>query len=307
MNVRRHSLRQSLPSLHSLVLFEASARHLNFSKAAAELAITQPAVSHGIRHLEAALGQPLFLRESRRLTLTPHGQRLFAAVSGGLAAISETVEEIVRTPRRQSVVIAASTIMATEWLLPRLSGLRAIHPDLVVDLRIVDHDPDLAAAGIGLHIRLGDGAWPGYETVQLWPETIAPICSPDYLAARGGVTDPAEILDHDLVHFVDPHRLRMGWAEWLRASGVAVPERIPFSLRSNDPLLALRACEAGHGIALGTSPTDERSLGEGRTLRVYPHAVSTGRHFYLVSLHNPGQRRHIASVCDWLIAEAGCA
>ena len=83
MKTARRSLRQSLPSLHGLMLFEASARHLNFSAAAQELAITQSAVSHGVKQLEEALGHPLFLRENRALTLTSQGMRLFTSVSRG--------------------------------------------------------------------------------------------------------------------------------------------------------------------------------------------------------------------------------
>ena len=70
MNAPRRTLRQTLPSLHGLMLFEASARHLNFSKAADELGITQSAVSHAVKQLEDTLGHPLFLRENRALTLT---------------------------------------------------------------------------------------------------------------------------------------------------------------------------------------------------------------------------------------------
>lgn len=301
---QRRSLRQSIPSLHSLMLFEAAARHLSFSKAARELAITQPAVSHGIRLLEESLGQPLFLREYRALRLTSHGQRLFASVSGGFAGIAETVEEILNTGQRDIVTVGTSTIMAIECLLPLFPSLRADHPDLLIELRSLDRDPDLTASDIDIHIQVGDGQWPGYDTVRLWPERIVAVCSPDYLARRGPIRQLDELLDHDLIHYVDRFRYRLGWAEWFRASEVPVPARLPMVIRANDSLFAQKAAESGEGIALGWVPTINRALAGGRLVLAHPHVVETGRHFHLVAIRDPARRRHVTPFCDWLIAQS---
>ncbi|MFB9980830.1 LysR substrate-binding domain-containing protein [Mesorhizobium kowhaii] len=282
------------------MVFEASARHLNFSKAAEELSITQPAVSHGIRQLEASLAQLLFVRERRALKLTSHGQRLFASVSGSLTAIADTVDEISGAPQRNVVVVSTSTVMANEWLLPRLPLLREHDPTLIIDLRCTDRDPDLTADGIDLHIRIGDGNWPGYETSRLWRETINCICSPEYLQRYGPITLPSDLLEHRLVHYVDAHRYRLGWGEWFRASGISVPLSLPTTLKVNDSLLALRASENGEGISLGTRPVIDRSLASGLTVLAHPNVVTTGRYFYSVSVYNSSRRRHIALFRDWL-------
>lgn len=304
---QRQSLRQSLPSLHSLMLFEASARHLSFSKAADELAITQPAVSHGVRLLEEALGQSLFLREHRALRLTSHGQRLFASVSEAFASIAETVEEIVNAPQRDIVVVGASTVMATECLLPLFPKLRACHPELLMELRSIDRDPDLAADDIDVHIRLGDGKWPGYDTVRLWPERIVAVCSPGYLARRGPISDVADLVAHDLIHYVDRFRYRLGWAEWLRASGVSVPSALPIAIRANDSLFAMKAAESGEGVALGWIPLVDQALDAGRLVLAHPNEIETGRHFYAVSVRDPARRRYITSFCEWLARQAAPA
>lgn len=131
----RRSLRHSLPSLHGLLLFEASSRHLNFSKAAEELAITQSAISHGVKQLEEGLGHPLFLRESRALILTSQGQRLYASLSRGFAPIAETVDDISASDQKDKLVVGCSTMLAIEWLLPRLPSLRVSHPDLRIEVR----------------------------------------------------------------------------------------------------------------------------------------------------------------------------
>lgn len=294
-------LRKTIPSLHSLILFEAAARYLNFSKAAVELSITQPAVSHGIKQLEASLGHALFIREKRSLTLTTQGQRLYASVSGGFASIAETLDDIAGTPRRDTLVITTSTVTATEWLMPRLPDFRASHPDIMVDLRSLDRDPDLTASNIDVHIRLGDGNWPGCEACMLWPEKIFPVCSPKYLQSKKPLKIPSDILDHQLIHYVDPFRFRIGWAEWLRLAGVGVPPTLPATLHVNDSLVAMKAAENGEGIALGWPPMVNRALEEGRLSIALAHTITTGRHFYVVTMNPPNRRRIALVFRDWLI------
>lgn len=299
----RRSLRQTLPSLHGLTLFEASARLLNFSKAADELAITQSAVSHAVKQLEEALGHPLFLRENRALTLTSQGQRLFASVSRGFGAIAETVEDISAAEQKDSIVVSCSTIMATEWLLPRLPSLRESHPDLRIEVRCFDRDPDLMANGIDVQLRLGDGSWPEYDAVQLWPEEIVGIASPDYLQRNPPITTLADLLERRLILYIDPLRFRIGWAEWLRALGVETANRLPVTMQVNDSLVAMQAAQTGEGLALGWFPTIDRALEQGRVVLALPDRLTTGRHFYLLTPKAGGQRRAVRQFRDWMIGQ----
>ena len=299
----RRSLRQTLPSLHGLMLFEASARHLNFSKAAEELAITQSAVSHAVKLLEEALGHPLFLRENRALVLTSQGQRLFASVSQGLGSIAETVGDISAAERKDTLVVSCSTIMATEWLLPRLPGLRDSQPDLKVEVRCFDRDPDLMAHGIDVQLRLGDGVWPDYDAIRLWQEEIFVVASPTYLATHplAGLSD---LLQHRLILYVDPLRFRIGWAEWLRALGGDLPGRLKVTMQVNDSLVAMQAAEAGEGLALGWRITSDRALARGVLVQALPETLRTHRYFHLLTPKSTRQRRAVRQFCDWLIAEA---
>jgi LysR family glycine cleavage system transcriptional activator len=297
----RRSLRHSIPSLHGLMLFEASARHLNFSKAADELAITQSAVSHGVKQLEDALGHPLFLRESRALTLTSQGEWLFGSVSRGFLSIAETVEDISATDQKDTVVVSCSTVLAVEWLLPRLPVLRGSQPDLRIELRCLDRDPDLMANGIDVQLRLGDGPWPGLEARAFWPEQIVAVASPDYLRRFGPVA-LADLPRHRLISYVDPHRFRIGWAEWLRSQGVQWTERLPVVMQVNDSLVSLKAAEAGEGLALGWCPLIDRALIEGRLVQVLPERLLTGRHHHILTVRN-NPRRAIRQFCDWLLAQ----
>lgn len=303
MSTIRRTLRQSLPSLHGLMLFEASARHLNFSKAAEELSITQSAVSHAVKQLEESLGHPLFLRENRTLTLTTQGQRLFASVAQGFGSIAETVGDISAAARKDTLVVSCSTIMATEWLLPRLPRLRASLPDLKVEVRCFDRDPDMMAHGIDVQLRLGDGVWPDYDAIRLWPEEIFAVASPAYLANQP-LQDPAELVDHRLILYVDPLRFRIGWAEWLRALEVELSGRLPVTMQVNDSLVSLQAAEAGEGLALGWHITADRALEQGRVVRALPQVLQTGRYFYLLTPKAARPRKAVRQFVDWLTTEA---
>lgn len=300
----RRSLRQTLPSLHGLMLFEASARHLNFSKAAEELAITQSAVSHAVKQLEDALGHPLFLRENRALSLTSQGQRLYTSVNQGLGSIAETVGDISATEQKDTLVVSCSTIMATEWLLPRLQTLRSDLPGLKVEVRCLDRDPDLQALGIDVQLRLGDGGWPDYDAIPLWREEVVALGSPEYLANCPPIRTPADLVQQRLLLYVDPLRFRIGWAEWLRALGVELAGRLQVTLQVNDSMVALRAAEAGEGLALGWPPTTDRAVAQGRVALALPDKLVTDRRFYILTPKASRQRRVVRQFSEWLEAQS---
>jgi len=305
MSKPRRNLRHSVPSLRSLMLFESSARHLNFSKAAEENSITQSAVSHAVKLLEETLGHALFLRENRALILTSQGTRLYNAVSSGFAAISETVDDMSATGAADSVVVSCSTILAVEWLLPRMPSLRAAHPNLMVETRCLDRDPDLLSNGFDVQLRLGDGLWPGYEAKQLFAEEIVALASRDYLDRNPPITCLEDLLDHRLVLYVDPHRFRIGWAEWLRAMGVDVSKRLRIAAQVNDSLVSLKSAEAGEGLVLGQHPLVDRALAEGRLVKVLPKGLVTGLHHHLLTVKSDRQRRVVRQFCDWLVDQCG--
>src|SRR5919108_4700152 len=156
-------LRAKLPPANSLVVFEAAARHLNFTRAAQELNVTQAAVSRQIQILEDHLGTQLFQRQPRALKLTVPGLRLFKSVTMSLEHIANTVMDIRRVGPKADVTIATSVTFASYWLMAHIAKFRAVNPD--IELKVVASAPvsDLAAAGIDLAVRYGSGKWPGVE------------------------------------------------------------------------------------------------------------------------------------------------
>ncbi len=295
------SIRSAIPSLNSLALFEASARLLNFSKAAEELALTQSAISHGIKQLEAALGVPLFLRRHRALELTPEGERLYRCVAVSLAAIAETVDAISGRPSPATeLVIAVSTAMAAYWLLPRIAGFRRLYPDIRLRIQTVDRDPDLVAEHIDLCLLLGHGKWPAYDTLPLWAEEIYAVCSGQHLRDGPPVTSPQDLLRRPLIHYDDPYRHRADWWEWLGAMGVDAAG-LKKLLRLNDYAVTLQAAMDGQGVSLGWRPIIDDLVASGRLVIAYPQPLVTERHFFATTPKGARLRKPVALFTDWLV------
>lgn len=300
------TLRGSLPSLNALAVFEASARRLSFSKAALDLAITQSAVSHGIRQLEASLGLDLFVRHHRRLALSPEGERLYTAVATSLSAIAQAVDDITGrsvAAAQREIVIAVSTSMAAYWLLPRFAAFRAAFPAVPLRIQTVDRDADPGEDGIDVVIRLGDGKWPDHDTIPLWEEHVHAVASPAYLAAHGPLRDAADLNRCQLIHYEDALRRRATWGEWFAALGLPAPGPAR-SLRVTDHAVALQAAMDGQGVTLGWRPIIDDLIRAGRLADAFPRHLDTGRRFYIVTARGATLRRPLSLFCDWLAGQA---
>jgi LysR family glycine cleavage system transcriptional activator len=246
-----------------LAVFEAAARHLSFTRAAAELHVTQAAVSRRVRELEDRLGLPLFRRLHRRVELTPAGTRLAARLGEALDLVSTAVAEIAGdggAPAR-SLVLSVEPAFAAKWLLPRLAGFRARHPG--IDLS-VDSDPALATLGprgADLAIRHAETAqaWPGTNAVPLAEVWAGPVLAPRLLASGPPLASPADLAAH--VHLGDEE----DWSSWVRWYAQAGQPGIGFrrGSRLSDHALVLDAAVRGHGVALGSALLAAEELGRG--------------------------------------------
>jgi len=220
-------LRNRLPPANSLVTFEAAARHLNFTRAAAELSVTQAAVSRQVQLLEDNLGQRLFERQPRGLLLTAAGERLFAAVTMGLGHIATTAADLRRVRREGELTVSTSVTFANYWLMSRVAKFRAAHPE--IQLRLVASAPvrDLTASGIDLAVRYGRGRWAGAEALHLLDNHVFPVCAPAYMARRRPLQSVTDLLEETLLHLVEFDRNWVSWEAWLEALGVSAPPRGP--------------------------------------------------------------------------------
>ena len=231
-----------LPPLNALRGFEAAARFGSFARAADELALTQSAVSHQVRQLEHAFGQPLFLRHGRELSLTDAGRDFLETVRAALNQLSIGFERLAPYKEPQSVIVSCDAAFARYWLLPRLPAFRALHPRIAVWLdtseQLLDFERQEVEIVVGRLRAAGAGC-------------VAEALFDDYLTAgiRQNASEPsvslANLAEHVLLH----DERRENWLVWMRQQNLAAQETTA-GLRFSDPGLALEAAKLGHGVAL---------------------------------------------------------
>ena len=296
-------LRAKLPPANSLVVFEAAARHLNFTRAAQELNVTQAAVSRQIQILEDFLGTSLFQRLPRALRLTPPGSYLHKSVTMSLEHIANTVADIRHVGPRADITVATSVTFASYWLMAHIHKFRAINPD--VELKVVASPPvsNLAAAGIDLAVRYGTGRWSGVEAIHLLDNEVFPVCAPSYLRGRAPLRKPRELLNEVLLHLVEYDRNWVTWQAWLGDFGVPwKPARK--GLEFDNYLVLIQAAIDGQGVALGGQRLAEDFIARGALVRPIAATMRSKRAFYLlvpldVPLSEPARLFR-----DWIVGEA---
>ncbi len=263
-----------LPSLMALRMFEATARHASFTKAAAELHVTQAAVSHQLRALEEQLGIKLFQRSTRRINLTPAGQRLLPAVSDAFETLSRAVADIGRGERLLSITTTPS--FGTRWLAPRLGRFATSNPDIDLTVRHSTAVLDLAREGLDFAIRWGKGQWPGVVAELVGPSAITLVAAPAY-ARRLGLKQPADVARATLLH----EETREDWIEWLLVAGLdrSIAHR---GIVFDDENALIQAALDGQGLALMPRSLAEADLNAGRLVSPFDLTFAEGYGYYLV-------------------------
>lgn len=293
-----------LPATQALRAFEAAARHLSYSGAAAELCLTHGAISHHVAKLEADLGGiKLFVRDGQRMLLTNAGQVFVLEVRRGLQALVQAMEnaraQTTRQERHRSLAISVLPSFAGRWLVPRLHRFQQNNMDLDV---AVHPSSGLATLdgrdGIDMAIRYGAGRWPGLKAVRLMRSYLTPVCSPQYSNAFS-VVSAEDISKATLLR--NP---RQRWQPWFLAAGLNEPEPDHGPVY-NDAGLLLGAAIAGQGIALARLALAEEDISAGRLVRLSGIEVEDDSGWYLV--WREPLRCHVAAFRafrDWLVDES---
>lgn len=291
------------PRLQALLVFETVARHDSFTRAAAALGISQPAVSHAICGLEEKLGVQLFDRLHRGVRLSEAGRYLYEQVNLGLTVIDQALRETRKYSASDQVTLAASTATATWWLLPRAARFKQAHPQIAIRCVTADTDVDLSDEGIDLAITLGRGEWPRYARWRMFDEDVFPVCSPGYAPKLGKKPTPQSLSTATLVHFEERYRPRVDWTDWLGRFGVSVP-RTGSALRFTDYSVVLQAAMEGQGVALGWRHIVTPLMEQGRLVRPLQEHVVTGHPIYIIAAANRPLRPSAVVLRDWLLAES---
>jgi LysR family glycine cleavage system transcriptional activator len=192
-----------LPPLVALRAFEVVARRLSLAKAAEELCVTPAAVSHQIRTLEAHLGQPLFHRSARGLSLTDAGQACLPGIRDGFELLSHAISQIDSLGETGVLTVSVAPSFAVKWLVPRLDRFQALFPAIDVRVAASNQLANFANDGVDLAIRYGGGRYPELTVERLLPEAIFPVASPNLLA-RTTIARPADLANVTLLHDDSP-------------------------------------------------------------------------------------------------------
>ncbi|MFC4256327.1 LysR family transcriptional regulator [Altererythrobacter xixiisoli] len=277
-------------SLNTLRAFEASARHLNFTRAADELCVTQAAVSQQVKTLEAHIGKALFRRTTRGLVLSDEGALLAPVVGDALARMGDALTVVSGEGAREVLTLGAVGTFALSILLPRLPEFQALHPGVDVRLLTNNNAVDLWTESLDLAIRFGDGAWHGVHAQPLMRAPMAPMCSP---ALADGIRTPADLARLPLLR---SYRAR-DWPAWFDAAGIkgATAQGPVFDASHLMALAAMR----GLGVALLPVPLFDREQAAGQLVAPFDITVDRGG-YWLTRLSSRPVSPAMAVFSQWL-------
>ncbi|EHS54119.1 transcriptional regulator, LysR family [Rhizobium sp. PDO1-076] len=287
-------VRPYLP-LNALRAFEASARHLSFTRAAIELCVTQAAVSQQVKQLEDRLGTALFKRLPRGLMITEEGEALLPVLRESFDRIAGTLDRFEHGHLSEVVKVGAVGTFAVGWLLPRLGDFARRFPFVELRLSTNNNRVDMAAEGLDFAIRFGNGAWHSTEAEELFEAPLSPLCLPQ-LAARLKVPD--DLLGETLLRSYRASE----WASWFTAAGVAASAPLK-GMVFDTSLAMIEAAQQGAGVALAPPRMFPRLLTSGQL--VQPFAIETGMgSYWLTRLKSRPPTTGMRLFQDWLMEMA---
>ncbi len=296
---------RKLPPLNALRCFEVAARCGSFTRAAAELLVTPAAVGQQVRQLEGFMGVKLFRRENRALALTAAGEACLPGIREGFALLAAAVGQARPQARTRRLTVSVAPSFAAKWLLPRLSGFEARHPDIDVHVDASMPLVELHDGRIDLAVRYGAGQYPGLRVERLIGEEIVPVCSPLLLQGEHPLRTPADLRHHTLLHDDSPDNDPScpTWAMWLRAAGVNVAAaRGPHFSQSS---LVLEAAALGRGVALAKATIAAADLAAGRVVRLFEVSVPLAFAYFLVYTDGAAYSPNVVAFRQWLFEQAG--
>lgn len=292
-------MKHHLPSLHALRAFESAARLGAFNKAADELGLSATAISHHVRGLEADLGTRLFVRNTRKISLTDDGRLLAKVCKGSF----QSLEDVIRTLRtegvRTSITIALGPLLASRWLTPRLSRFWEQFPD--VDLQILHTslrvDPKAISADI--YLAWGDGQWTDLDASPFLTVSMVPVASPEYLQMHDRPQKVEQLLEHPLIH----QRSRSGWDQWLTHHNLDLPHE-GGGIVIEDANVVVRTALSGQGIALGWLPLIEDEIASGKLVPLFDSQPAKPLGYHLIKPTDRHTNPKILEVVKWLVEES---
>lgn len=291
-------VRQFLP-LNGLRAFEASARHLSFTRAAIELCVTQAAVSQQVKGLEKRLGVSLFQRLPRGLKITAEGEALLPTVTSSFDQMAITLDRIEAGQVRELLFLGVVGTFAVGWLLPRLKDFQKRHPFIDVRVSTNNNRVDMAAEGLDFAIRFGQGSWHGTDAFRLFEAPLSPLCTPKLAET---LKTPADLADATLLRSYRSDE----WSTWFAVAGVTPVAQVNAGIVFDTSLGMMEAALQGLGVALAPPSMFSRHLASGAIVQPFPITISLGS-YWLTRLQSKPPTSAMSAFSDWMFANIGPA
>ncbi len=287
--------RSRLPPLNAVRAFEAAGRHLSFVRAAAELCVTQAAVSQQVKLLEEVLGVQLFKRGPNGLSFSDRGKRFFVAINNAVQIVAEATEDLRGEGDQQTLRISAQPNFATKWLVPRLSRFREEYPQIVVSVGAGGPTFDFADYDVDVAIRYGT-EFPGLRSHQLFHPDAIPVCSPEMART---LRRPDDLQPRMLLR---AKYLPDEWRAWLDEAGLpSLDHRLGPLFDST--LLAVEAAKTGLGVALGQQPFISDELVNGDLVIPFMNCIRPDAAWHLIYPVSAQAVPKIIAFRNWILEE----
>jgi LysR family glycine cleavage system transcriptional activator len=287
-----------LPPLNALRAFEVAARNENFTRAAAELGVSQAAVSQQVKSLEAMLGLKLFARDGKQLVITSAGKQYLAVVRDALDRIAVGTDRLLKNMPSSVLTVSTSPDFGAKWLVHRLGRFAAAYPGIDLRVSTTTRQVDLIAEHVDVAIRHGDGHWASLDAVALGAEQLVPVCSPKLLSGRNRVTQASDLLKFPLLR-LDGWTT---WSKWFEAAGVSASARRGPVL--NQASMLIDAAVEGQGVALARTTLAAWDLLHGRLVVPIAAALPLENIYWIVYPKLASHEAKVVTLRDWLLAEA---
>ncbi|MBE2277140.1 MAG: LysR family transcriptional regulator [Rhodobacteraceae bacterium] len=295
---------RNIPPLKALLAVEATARLGGFSKAATELNVTQSAVSHLVGQAERFLGTTLFERQRRPATLTPEGRRYVASLVPALNAMQAEGRRLQQMKRANTLTISCNLAYSIFWLLPRTKLFHEENPDITVNIVTAFQGLPELTDDVDLSIRFGRGGWPGCHSEFLFREVIGPVASPGYLAGKPPISEPGDLLKHELLHALAEDRSWYDWHQWFDHHAIQHPPNLPGPHFDNH-LVMMQAATAGAGVALGWIGTASELVRLGQLVELLPGKIDAKGSVFLVQRSDRPRTDACVRFSRWLMRSLG--
>lgn len=300
-------MNKPLPSLNALRAFEAVARHLSFSKAAAELHVTAGALSHLLRGLEETLGVSLFERKARAIALTAAGKLLYPGLQTGFSQIEEAVAGLNATGSARFLVVSTPPGLTSKWLAPRLYRFSNEFPDIEIRISSSKTFANFTIDGVDVAIRnlpphhSPDPALTIEKLIDLHQIAVA---SPRFIKSHRPFKHPDSVSKAPLIHddTLVSYPEVPTWADWFKAAGVK-NANVNHGFRFNSSDHALDAASEGAGVLLSHDLLAYDDLRSGRLVKLFNVTLPSGRGYYFVTRKTRNPRPHVEAFRDWVKRE----